>query len=142
MQKTYQTLMIIFSAFLFSSLIYLLVGFALTQSGWKAILQGALQEVLTAIFIGLSVVLVLIAHHVRKSIYTEGVARPRAPEQLQKEIIFRSIIVFALSEVPAILGLTLFLLTGRFLFLAILCGISIFAFLLAKPSLHKLQELE
>ena len=52
MQKVESRLNIIFVAFLFSSLVYMIVGFALSKSGWKALIEDvSLHQILFGAFL-------------------------------------------------------------------------------------------
>jgi hypothetical protein len=129
MQQTlYSRLNIIFIAFLFSSLVYLIVGFALMKSGWDpALKSGNIDQILFAVFLALSVAVVVLAFQIKAK------AMPLKDDASAKTLFSKSIFLFALAEVPSILGLVLFLLTGKFLFLLILCVISVAAFIMVKP---------
>ena len=117
---------IIFTAFLFSSLVYLIVGFSLTRSGWQPILTATnLGVILFGVFLAISIVLIVVAIQLR--------SRLASQESNPQGVLSRSILLFALSEVPAILGLVLFLLTGKFLYLVLLCVLSILSFFLVRP---------
>lgn len=125
MQRVESRLTIIFTAFLFSSLVYLIVGFALTKSEWKPLMEdGNLPQTLFVIFVLLSVSLMGVLLKLKKSRLVDS----------EKNAISTYILLFALAEVPSILGLVVFLLTGKFLFLLLLCFISLISFLLVKPS--------
>ena len=116
---------IIFTAFLFSSLVYLIVGFALMKSGWKPAMDSRdLDQILFGIFLLVSLGLVGVGFQIKRTL-DEQVA--------ERTILSKSVVFFALAEVPAILGLVLFFLTGNFSFLVILCAVTIMAFVLLKP---------
>ena len=128
MQKVQSRLNIIFTAFLFSSLVYLIVGFALTKSGWQPVFSGGnLDTILLGIFLAVSSMLIVIAIQLKNRLGSE------TPEKNAEAILSKSIFLFALSEVPAILGLVLFLLTGNLVYLMVLCAVSILSFVLVKP---------
>lgn len=143
MQKSYTTLLVLFVAFVSSTLIYLLLGFFLLQTNFKTGgLDASVGRILTGIFLGISVALVFLVQKVRRSAYSEDLPRPESLESLQRFLITRHIVAYALSEAPAIMGLTLFLLSGNFLELAGFCCVSIVAFLAARPSLKALEEMK
>jgi peptidoglycan/LPS O-acetylase OafA/YrhL len=124
MQKVESRLTIIFTAFLFSSFVYMIVGFALSKSGWKALISDTgLYQILFGLFLVLSISLLVLILKLKN--------RPKPDSE--KSLISKYILLFALAEVPSILGLVLFLLTGKFLFLLALCFFSIVAFFLIKP---------
>jgi len=125
MQNLQSRLTILYTAFFFSSLVYLIVGFALQKSGWKAAMsQGSIPQALFGIFILSSIGCLAAAFQIRK----------KQSEDTEKSAFSKSVILFALAEVPAILGLVLFLLTAKFANLLILWFISLTAFILLKPS--------
>jgi hypothetical protein len=116
---------IIFTAFLFSSLVYLIVGFALMKSGWKpAMTARNLDQILFGVFLLASISLVAVALQIKRSL---------VQQTGDQAVLSKSVLLFALAEVPSILGLVLFLLTARFSFLVIFCFISVVAFVLLKP---------
>jgi hypothetical protein len=129
MQQTiHSRLNIIFIAFLFSSLVYLIVGFALMKSGWNPVLTaGNIDQILFAVFLALSVAVIVLAFQMKAR------AKPVEDDTNARNLFSRSIFLFALAEVPSILGLVLFLLTGKFLYLVALWVISSAAFILVKP---------
>jgi len=117
--------MIVFTAFLFSSFVYLLVGFALTKSGWKALLpEGNLSPILFSAFILVSISLMGALFTLKK----------KQSGNTERNAVSKYVLLFALAEVPSILGLVLFLLTSNLLFLLILCSLSLLSFLLVRPS--------
>ena len=116
---------IIFTAFLFSSLVYLIVGFALMKSGWKAVMQSRdLDQILFGIFLLFSIGLAGVGFQIKRTMDEQGNDRT---------ILSKTVLLLALAEVPSILGLVLFILTGNFSYLVILCVVSIAAFILLKP---------
>jgi hypothetical protein len=116
---------IIFIAFLFSSFVYLIVGFALMKSGWKpAMAARNLDQILLGVFLLVSIGLIGMAMQIKRRI------GQRRGDHI---VLSKAVVVFALAEVPSILGLVLFLLTGNFSFLMILCVVSVVAFVLVKP---------
>jgi hypothetical protein len=124
MQKVESRLNIIFVAFLFSSLVYMIVGFALSKSGWKPLIPDvSLHQILFGAFLALSIVIFAIILKLKKG---------QKPDT-EKGIISKFILLFALAEAPSILGLVLFLLTGKFAFLLAMCFLSIFIFFLIRP---------
>lgn len=142
MQKTYDTLLIVFSAFILSAFVYLIVGFALSQANWKPILtSSSINRLLVIIFGAVSIGTSVVALNIRRSVL-RGQTPLQTIEQLQKTIVSRSIFSFALSEVPAILGLVLFLLSGQFLYLVMFCACSLICFILIKPSKEAVERME
>ena len=127
MQKIQSRLDIVFIAFLFSSLVYLIVGFALSKSGWQAGIEGNMAQVLFAIFLALSIAVIVLVLQIKAR------TAPVVDDASAQKFFSRFITLFALAEVPAILGLALFFLTAKFVYLLSLCIVSVMAFLLVKP---------
>jgi hypothetical protein len=124
MQKVESRLNIIFIAFLFSSFVYMIVGFALYKSGWKPLIGDAsLHQILFGAFLILSIGLFVVILKLKKSQQADS----------EKGVISKFILLFALAEAPSILGLVLFLFTGKLLYLLTFCFLSIFIFFLIKP---------
>ena len=143
MQKTLSTILIIFVAFVFSSLVYLLIGFILSKSHWQAVLHSSgVVEVLFAAFIVVSVVLMGVVVKLKQSAFSQDMPRPASLEQLQRYAVSRSIVLFALSEIPAIFGLVYFLLAGKFYHMVLFCVLSLFCFAFVRPSQAALEELQ
>jgi F0F1-type ATP synthase membrane subunit c/vacuolar-type H+-ATPase subunit K len=128
MQRLQSRLNIIFIAFFFSALVYLIVGFAVSRSGWTPILsQGNLDQILFAICLALSVAIIVIALQIKSHLVVKQ--DTQSPENVFPKTIF----LFAMVEVPSILGLVLFFLAGKFSYLVTLCIVSLAGFLLVKP---------
>ena len=128
MQTMNSRLNIIFIAFLFSSLVYLMVGFALMKSGWSPVFrEESTDQIFFAVFLSVSVAVVVLAFQIKSRLL------PAADDASGKDIFSKSILLFALAEIPSILGLVLFLLTGKFLYLIVHCIVSIAAFLMVRP---------
>jgi hypothetical protein len=116
---------IIFTAFLFSSLVYLIVGFALMKSNWKPVITTRnLDQILFGFFLLVSISLVGVALHIKRNL---------DQQTGDQAVLSKSVLLFALAEVPSILGLALFFLTAKFSFLVMFCFISVVAFVLLKP---------
>jgi parvulin-like peptidyl-prolyl isomerase len=116
---------IIFTAFLFSSFVYLIVGFALMKSDWKpAMTSRNLDQILFGVFLLASISLVVVALQIKRTLLQQNA---------DQTVLSKSVLLFALAEVPSILGLVLFLLTAKFSFLVIFCFVSVVAFVLVKP---------
>jgi F0F1-type ATP synthase membrane subunit c/vacuolar-type H+-ATPase subunit K len=124
MQSLQSRLTILYTAFLFSSLVYVIVGFALMKTGWKAVVSGQpLQQALFGIFVFMSFGCLAVAFLIKK----------KQSEPTEKNTFSKSIVLLALSELPAILGLVVFLLSANFVNLLILWLISVAAFILFRP---------
>jgi len=125
MQSLQSRLTILYTAFLFSSLVYVIVGFALLKSGWKAVMPvDNIAPALFGFFVLISFVCLAVAFQIKK----------KESEETEKSTFSKSVLLFAISEIPAILGLVVFLLTAKFANLLILWFISLAAFILFKPS--------
>ncbi len=96
--------------------------------------DGRLHQILLGVFGLISAMLVAVALKIKSGLSTAAGSNDNSLEQIQQKLISKSILLFAMAEVPAILGLVLFLLTGRFPYLVGLCVISVFAFMMLKPS--------
>jgi len=136
MQKTLATLNVIFVAFVFSSLIYLIVGFALSQSHWKPFLEDAnLRETAFWLFIAVAVSLLFAALKLKAEFFKEGATASAEDEEKQRRfLVSRYIVLFAIAEIPAILGLVYLFLSGNFLREIILCAVSLVTFVFVKPA--------
>ena len=133
----------IFVAFVFSSLVYLLIGFILSGSGWSAgPAASSLDRVMFPLFTAITVIIVAVVAKLRLSAFSPEMPRPENLEQLQRYVISRFVILLALSEAPAILGLVYFLLCGKFLHLVFFCVLSCLSFAIVRPSRVQLEELQ
>jgi hypothetical protein len=141
MQKTYATLIIIFTAFLSSVFVYLMIGYFQQQLQQ----QGFAPALATPLFYGLLVASfgnVAAAQVIKQRSFGDRATECGTPEKLHAYVTTRHIVMYALSEVPAIFGLLYVLMTGDFLRLALFIGLSVVSFLLVKPSLSALEEFQ
>jgi len=83
-----------------------------------------LDQILFGIFLLASISLVGVGLRIKRTL---------GQQSADKTVLSKSILLFAFAEVPSILGLVLFLLTGNFSFLLMLCAVSVVAFILVKP---------
>ncbi len=83
-----------------------------------------LDHILFGIFLMASISLIFAGLQIKRTLDRQSA---------DQTVLSKSVLLFAFAEVPSILGLVLFLLTGNFPFLVILCVISIVAFALVKP---------
>ena len=83
-----------------------------------------LDQILFGVFLLASISLVGVAFQIKRTLN---------PQSTDQAVLSKSVLLFALAEVPAILGLVLFILTAKFSFLVIFCFISVLAFVLLKP---------
>src|SRR5439155_16452998 len=107
MNKVFQTLRIIHIAFVSSSFIYLLIGYFLKASEWKPLYPSLPIAILIA-FVLISVSVMAIAQRIKEALIKKGGQDARAPSFT----LSRYVAVFALCEIPAILGFVYFFLTG------------------------------
>lgn len=123
-----RTQLILTAAFVSACLIYLLVGVFLLKSDWRpaAVPETTLRMLLIALF----AIAFLISAFALNYNRLPGGADPGT-----RAVLSRTITSQALAEVPAILGLIYFLLSGELLYLALLCAISIATLLLLKKQL-------
>lgn len=142
-QKAIGTVLIVYVAFLFSSFVYLLIGFFLSRASWQPVITEIfLMDILFALWIVISAVLIFVILRIRKNAFDEKMPRPESLDQLQRYVISKFVLLFALAEVPAILGLVYFLLTGRFLYLVLFCVLSLLSFFIVRPSRNALLDLQ
>ena len=143
MQKTLTTLTIIFTAFLFSSLIYVILGFFILRLPWRPLMTSStIIQVIFGTFLVISISILIVVLKLRQNSFSDQMPRPETSEHLRRYILTKSIIMFALAEVPSILGLVFFLISGNLTLMLILCLISAAGFLLARPSPETLERLE
>jgi hypothetical protein len=135
MQKTLSTLYIIFAAFLFSSLVYLIVGFTLSRSHWKPVLSsGALRETIFWILLAVSAALSVVALKFKTNTFSRFPPLAENAEQARSYLVSKCIVMYAIAEVPAIFGLVYFMLSGSLTGELILCLISIAMFFFLRPT--------
>jgi hypothetical protein len=141
-QKTSMTVNLIWAALFFSTFIYVILAFVLTRSGWKPIADSGLGQVLMGIFMALSLIDVMFVSWLKKKSFSEELISMTSADAQKKFIVSRSVVLFALSEVPAIFGLVTFFLTGNFMMLLAFWGISFISFLVAKPSRQVMNQVD
>lgn len=143
MQKTLTTLTIIFWAFLFSSLIYVLLGFFLTQLPWPPVLDSsAVRGAIFGAFLLIAFCILVVVIKIKQNSFSDQMPRPETGDHLRRYVLRRSILMFALAEVPAILGLVFFLLSGNLTWMLGLSLLSAVSFVVARPSRITLEQLE
>jgi hypothetical protein len=141
-QKMSMTVNLIWAALFFSTFVYVILAFVLSRSGWKPVGDPALGQVLMGIFMALSLIEVMFVSWLKKKSFTEELTSITSVDSQKKFIVSRSVVLFALSEVPAILGLVTFFLTGNFMMLLAFWGISFISFLIAKPAHQVLDQVD
>lgn len=133
----------LYFAFMSSTLLYLIVGFILYRSGWEPILtNGPLHGVLAILFVALSTFLIVLARRLKLKAFSEERLTQIGGQDFSKYAVARTVPLFALSEIPAILGLVYFFLTGNLMILVALCVLSLIAFMLSKPSSETLDRIQ
>jgi hypothetical protein len=142
-QKVNSTITILYFAFISSTLLYLIVGFILHKSGWHPILTDRNLSLILALFFTLvsATMLYLIVSLKGKAFSVSGL-RPGEAQDFSKYIVSKTIPLFALSEIPAILGLVHFFLSGSLIVLVGLCVLSLICFSVARPNPEILSRLE
>ena len=142
MQKTFNRLFLIYSAFLFSSFVYLIVGFALSRSHFKPVFPASnVQQILFWIFVVFAISDVAVALKIKEGIFREK-SSVEEGEVVQRRIMSRSLVVYALAEVPSILGLIYFMFSANFSYCLILWLISPITFLLVRPSREFFDQID
>lgn len=142
-QKVSNTVTILYFAFISSTLLYLILGFILYKSGWTPILNDrTLHFVLAILFLAISGTLLTLIVRLKAKAFSDDALRKNQEKNFSKYVVSRTVPLFALSEVPGILGLVYFFLTGNLLVLVAFCVLSLIAFSLAKPGTESLDHLE
>ncbi|HSE42538.1 MAG TPA: hypothetical protein VLH08_17355 [Acidobacteriota bacterium] len=142
LQKTATSINLIWAALLASTIIYVILAFVLSRTGWKAILDPALSQVLMGIFLALSLIDVMVVSWLKKKSFHEELPSVPAGEAQRKFIVSRSVFLFALSEVPSILGLVTFFLSGNLVMMLVFWVLSFISFLTARPSANVLNQVD
>jgi hypothetical protein len=143
MQKAFNRLFLIYSAFFFSSFVYLIVGFALSRSQFKPVFPASnLQQILFWIFVVFAISDVAIALKIKGRVFREDSSPAQEGEALQRRIVSRSLVVYALAEVPSILGLICFMFSANFTYFLILWLISLITFLMIRPSQESFDQID
>lgn len=141
MQKTYNSLNIIFIAFTSSALVYLVIALILRSTNFQAVAP----TVAMPLFIVLLMVCfsnVAISQMIKKRSFGEPLPHFDGQDKLDAYVKSKYIVMFALSEVPAIFGLVYFMLTGMFWRMVILVGISLLSLALIRPDLAELEDFQ
>lgn len=141
MQKTFNNLNIIFIAFLSSVLVYLVIGYALKSTQFRA-LAPAVSQPLFLILMVVSIGNLVLARMIKQKSFGDNPPHFDTPEKLSPYVTSKYMVMFALSEVPAIFGLVYFLLTGIFWRLVAFVALSLVSFALVKPSLTDLEDFQ
>jgi hypothetical protein len=139
-QKTSTTINLIWAALLASTFIYVIIAFVLSRTGWKPIVDRGLAQTLMGIFVAISLIDVMFVSWLKKKSFTEEIASITPADAQRRFIVGRSILLFALSEAPAIFGLVIFFLSGDLRTLLIFWGISFVSFLVARPPREVLER--
>ena len=139
-QKTSFTITLIYAALLFSTVVYLIVAFMLSRTGWKPLVDPALAQMLMGIFLALSLIDVMFISWLKKRSFTQEISGVQAGESMRRFIVSKSVLLFALSEIPALLGLTIFFLSGNLIMSIVFWTLSLIAFLIARPPKELLDK--
>ena len=139
-QKTSFTITLIYAALLFSTIVYLIVAFMLSRTGWKPLIDPALAQMLMGIFLALCLIDVMFVSWLKRRSFTEEISGIQAGDSMRRFIVSKSVVLFALSEIPAVLGLTIFFLSGNLVMAIVFWTLSLIAFLIARPSKELLDK--
>jgi hypothetical protein len=139
-QKTSFTITLIYAALLFSTIVYLIVAFMLSRTGWKALVDPALAQMLMGIFLALSLIDVMFVSWLKRRSFTEEISGVQAGDSMRRFIVSKSVLLFALSEIPALLGLIIFFLSGNLIMSIVFWTLSLIAFLIARPPKELLDK--
>jgi hypothetical protein len=132
-QKTSFTITLIYAALLFSTVVYLIVAFMLSRTGWKPLVDPGLAQMLMGIFFALSLINVMFIFWLKRKSFSDEASGIQTGDSLRKFIVSKCVLLFALSEVPALLGLTIFFLSGNLIMSIVFWTLSLLAFLIARP---------
>jgi hypothetical protein len=142
-QKVNSTITILYFAFLSSTLLYLIVGFILYKSGWKPIVTDRnLQLILSLLFALISVTVLYLTVSLKQKAFSGSGIQQNLKLDFSKYVVSRTVPLFALSEIPAILGLIHFFLAGNLIILVAFCVLSLICFSVARPNDEMLSRLE
>lgn len=138
LRRTYRTTVIIGLVMMASLVIYLIVVSLLDQARSAAeVPPPAVQGAAYYACIGISIVVILLARSASAMVLNaRGASEPQPLQRLQTA----AIITFALSEVPAVLGLVLFILGGSATDFYLFLLISLFSFSLTFPKFSQWEE--
>jgi hypothetical protein len=139
-QKTSTSVNLIWVALLVSTIIYVILAFVLLQTGWKPILDPALSQTLMGIFLAISLIDVMFVSWLKKKSFNDELLSIPAGDAQRKFIVSRSVVLFALSEVPAILGLVTFFMSGSIVMMLVFWAFSFISFLISRPSAAVLNQ--
>jgi hypothetical protein len=139
-QKTSFTITLIYAALLFSTIVYLIVAFMLSRTGWKALVDPALAQMLMGIFLAFSLIDVMFVSWLKRRSFTEEISGVQAGDSMRRFIVSKSVLLFALSEIPALLGLIIFFLSGNLIMSIVFWTLSLVAFLIARPPKELLDK--
>ena len=139
-QKTSTSVNLIWAALLASTIIYVILAFVLLKTGWKAILDPALSQTLMGIFLAISLIDVMLVSWLKKKSFNDELPSIPAGDAQRKFIVSRCVMLFALSEVPAILGLVTFFISGSIVMMLVFWVLSLISFLIARPPATVLNQ--
>jgi hypothetical protein len=139
-QKTSFTITLIYAALLFSTIVYLIVAFMLSRTGWKALVDPGLAQMLMGIFLALSLINVMFVSWLKKKSFIDDISGVQPGDSMRKFIVSKSVVLFALSEIPSLLGLMIFFLSGNLIMAIVFWTLSLIAFLIARPSKELLDK--
>ena len=95
---------------------------------------------LMGIFLALSLIDVMFVSWLKRRSFTEEISGVQAGDSMRRFIVSKSVLLFALSEIPAILGLIIFFLSGNLIMSIVFWTLSLIAFLIARPPKELLDK--
>jgi len=140
-EQTRRALTLVFVAFFFSTLVYLFIGFILNRAHQEPTPLAVHSQAVLIAFLVLSVAQVFFVWVFKRKVYTDP-DNPGSLQALENRLRGKHIILFALSEMPAIYGIVYFLLTGYFTGQIVLTLFSWICLFVTRPSLAEIEELE
>jgi hypothetical protein len=100
-EQTTRSLNIVFIAFVSTTFIYLFLGFLMEQTSPVARPMAGSQQIIFLVSVALSLAQVVVVWILCKRTYS-GDEKPQSREIFENRLRSRHLILFALSEVPAI----------------------------------------
>jgi hypothetical protein len=141
-QKAGFTLTILYFALLGSTFIYVFIAFFLLRTGWHPAIDPKVAKLLGGVFLAIALMLAVMISVIKKRFFVDSLPDPSSQQELRRYVVSKSVMLFALSEVPAILGFVYFLLAGSFKMLLVYWAISLISFAIAKPSNDLIRRID
>lgn len=141
-QKAGFTLTILYTALLGSTFMYVFIAFFLSRTGFTAAADPKISQLIGGIFLAIALMIAIMVSVVKKRFFVESLPEESSPENLKAYVVSKSVLLFALSEVPAILGFVYFFLSGSMLSLLVFWAISLLSFAIARPSRELINRID